>query len=61
MVFRKKFLFGLLFIFIGILMAFDRMTDYRTASILIFWSGIIMSLCGLLMMYKGIELKSNND
>lgn len=57
MKFTKKFLLGLSLVFIGILLAFDRVSDYRVYSIVIFWTGIVMSLCGLILMYKGIQQK----
>ncbi len=60
MVFTKKFFFGLLLVFVGILMAFDRVSDYRLYSIIIFWSGIVSALFGLILMYRGIKPKDND-
>lgn len=60
MVFRKKFLVGLLFEFIGILTAFHHVSDYRTISIGIFWAAIALAILGLIMMYKGIDDRKNH-
>jgi hypothetical protein len=53
--FTKKFIWGLLQTFVGLLTAFDNVGDYRTLPIVLFWAGMLAAFCGIVMMFKGIE------
>jgi hypothetical protein len=56
--FTKKFLLGGILEFVGILTAFNNVSDYRTAAILFFWFGMLAGLAGLFLMFKGIKIKN---
>ena len=55
--FTKKFFLGVFLEFIGVLTAFNNVSDYRTAAILFFWFGMLAGLAGLFLLFKGIEVK----
>ena len=59
MTFTKKFVTGLLMVFVCLLAAFDNLGEYRTFSIIIFWLAMFMAFCGAVMMFRGIEAKKN--
>ena len=55
--FTKKFMLGVILEFVGILTAFNNISDYRTTAIVLFWLGMLAGLSGLFLMFKGIKLK----
>jgi hypothetical protein len=61
MKFTKKFMTGLAMVFIGLLAAFDNVSETRSLSIIIFWLAMLMAFCGAVMMFKGIEARKNGS
>jgi hypothetical protein len=57
--FTKKFVLGGFLEFVGILTAFNNISDYRTEAIVFFWLGMMCGLAGLFLMFKGIKIKSH--
>lgn len=57
--FTKKFFLGGILEFVGILTAFNNVSDYRTASIIYFWLGMLAGLAGLFLLFKGIEVQGH--
>ena len=57
--FTKKFVLGGILEFVGILTAFNNVSDYRTAAIILFWLGMLSGLAGLFLMFKGIKIKNH--
>ena len=60
MSFSKRFQLGLVMVFVGILTAFNYVSDYRPLPVLIFWLAMLSSLMGVLMMFKGVKPKKNS-
>lgn len=59
--FSKKFFIGFVAVFAGILSAFDKISDYRTWSIVIFWISMLSAIGGTVLMFRGIEEHRNGN
>ncbi|MBX7153082.1 hypothetical protein K1X84_15755 [bacterium] len=60
MQFTKRFGFGLIMMFFGVLTAFNYVSDYRVWSIVFFWTAMAISLAGLVMMFNGVRPRKMN-
>lgn len=58
MQFTKTFFLGGVLEFVGILTAFNNVSDYRTTAIVSFWLGMLAGLIGLFLLFKGIKVKN---
>lgn len=61
MKFSKKFFIGFVAVFAGILSALDKISDYRTWSIVIFWISMLSAIGGTVLMFRGIEEHRNGN
>lgn len=53
--FTKRFYAGMPLTMIGILTAFNFLSNYRTIAIVLFWSGMAVGWFGVYLMWRGIK------